>query len=246
MCSQCSYPFEFPLIVIINYLLAMHQAGHWTLDNASNNGSFLTSLQEIYSRRQPDIVFSAEDSRIACFPHVINICVQHTLKALNDVNDDDEEGEEDDEDDSTIQNRNVPADLLGKIRSLVKAIRASGQRQASFDQVVLSGNDAGWWKDENGEPIAIKPLRFLRDVRTRWDSTYQMLVRILMFKQVKSLILALVSLANINKPLDQFLSLGSSIDIAKFRLSAAEWVRVTDIIGVLQVHLESLIDVVSE
>jgi hypothetical protein len=100
---------------------------------------------------------------------VINICVQHTLKALNDLNDDD--NEDDDEDDSTIPNRNVPTDLLGKIRSLVKAIRASGQRQASFDQVVLSGNDAGWWKNENGEPIVIKSLRFLRDVRTRWDST---------------------------------------------------------------------------
>jgi hypothetical protein len=108
--------------------------------------------------------------------------VQHTIKALNNADPDLEE----EEDDADTQNDGVSADLLGKVRSLVKAIRASGQRQASFDQVVSSGNDAGWWKDANDAPIAIKPLRFLRDVKTRWDSTYQMLVRFRTFKQVNS------------------------------------------------------------
>jgi hypothetical protein len=101
-----------------------------------------------------------------------------------------DEDPEDDDDDETPSNNKVPNDLLGKVRSLVKAIRASGQCQASFDQVIASGNDAGWWKDEMGEPITIKPLKFLRDVRTRWDSTYQMLVRLLMFKQVSFIVLA--------------------------------------------------------
>lgn len=167
----------------------IHQAGHWTLDNASNNGSFLTSLKAIYSRRHPNLLFDDEDSRIACFPHVVNICVQHTIAALNNTDTNEDEEEEREDDDTNIQNPNVPTDLLGKIRSLVKAIRASGQRQSSFDQVVLSGNNSGWWKDDTGAPIVIKPLKFLRDVRTRWDSTYQMLVRVLMFKQVKSLVL---------------------------------------------------------
>jgi hypothetical protein len=116
--------------------------------------------------------------------------VQHAIKVLNEK---DPNLEEEDDDDHETTHSKVPTDLLGKVRLLVKAIRASGQRQASFNQVVLSGNDAGWWKDENGAPITIKSLKFLRDVRTRWDSTYQMLVRILMFKQVNSLVLALVS-----------------------------------------------------
>ena len=108
--------------------------------------------------------------------------MQHVAKASGDGADPDLE-----KDDDIIRNDgHVPADLLGKVWSLVKAIRASGQRQASFDQVVSSGNDAGWWKDANDAPIAIKPLRFLRDVKTRWDSTYQMLVRFRTFKQVNS------------------------------------------------------------
>ena len=114
--------------------------------------------------------------------------MQHTIKALNVA---DSNPEEDLDDDKTTQSK-VPTDLLGKVRLLIKAIQASGQHQASFYQVVLSGNDAGWWKDENGALITINPLKFLRDVRTRWDSTYQMLIRLLMFKQVNSPILVLV------------------------------------------------------
>lgn len=117
--------------------------------------------------------------------------MQHTVKALNKADPNPEE--DDDDDESSTRNSNIPTDLIGKVRSLVKAIRATGQRQASFDQVVISGNDAGWWKNETGAPITIKPLKFLCDVRTRWDSTYQMLIRILMFKQVNSHFLILVS-----------------------------------------------------
>ena len=88
------------------------------LNNTSNNGAFLTSLQAIYRHRQPDIVFDAQDSQVACFPHIINICMQHTIKALNNADPDfEEEG-----DDTDTQNDSVPTDLLGKIRSLVKAI----------------------------------------------------------------------------------------------------------------------------
>ena len=91
------------------------------------------------------------------------------------------------EDNDVTQNdAHFPTDLLSKIRSLIKAIQVSEQRQASFDQVVLSGNDAGWWKDENDAPTTVEPLRFFHDIKTRWDSTYQMLVRLRMLKQVNT------------------------------------------------------------
>jgi hypothetical protein len=133
----------------------------------------------------PEVAFDPLDSRINCFPHIINICAQHTIKALNSNIDPDLDLDSDESDDEgdTIR-RHIPVDLLGKVRSLIKAIRASGQRQTEFYNVVESGNRADWWKDANGNPEKIKPLKFLRDVKTRWDSTYQMLIRLRMFKQV--------------------------------------------------------------
>jgi hypothetical protein len=97
---------------------------------------------------------------------------------------------EDDDDDETTPNKKAPTDVVGKARSLVIAIRISTKRQESFYQVVTSGNTAGWWKDETGTQITIQPLMFLRDVRTRWDSTHQMLIRFLMFKQVSVIVFA--------------------------------------------------------
>jgi len=32
-----------------------------------------------------DITFDAEDRRIMCFPHIVNICCQHTIKKFTDV-----------------------------------------------------------------------------------------------------------------------------------------------------------------
>ena len=154
----------------------------------------------------PAIVFDPKDSRIACFPHIINICVQHTLEALaanvvtarasnddgsnNDGSNDDGSNDDDSEDDGsddegcTVHAR-VPDDLLVKVRKLIKAIRASGQRQAEFSGVIESGNKAGWWKSAEDMPAQIKPLKLILDVKTRWDSTYQMLIRLRMFKQVR-------------------------------------------------------------
>lgn len=106
--------------------------------------------------------------------------MQHTITALN--NDIDPDEDSDDEGDAHLTP--IRGDLLGKVRSLIKAIRASGQRQTAFYGVVGSGNSAGWWKDVGDKPEQIKPLKFLLDVKTRWDSTYQMLIRLRMFKQV--------------------------------------------------------------
>jgi hypothetical protein len=79
---------------------------------------------------------------------------------------------------------NVPGDPLNKIQALVRGIRALGQRQEHFTNVILSGNQYGWWKDGQGKVMMIKPKQLLRDVKTRWDSTYQMLVRVREFHQV--------------------------------------------------------------
>src|SRR5271168_3151254 len=52
---------------------------------AANNDAFLRSLGDIYKRLPPNLAvsFDFKDCRIQCFPHVINTCVKHTLKALS-------------------------------------------------------------------------------------------------------------------------------------------------------------------
>lgn len=175
---------------------------------ASNNDAFLRSLGDIYQQLPPNLAvsFHSKDCRIQCFPHVINTCVQHTIKALNNGVDADTradvrdgEGDEgsdkdeggDDGDDGTsivtsIEDRS-PGDLLNKARGLIRKIRSSGQRFERFTNIVKGGNQYGWWKDAQGSAISIQPKQLLRDVKTRWDSTYQMLVRLREFRQVSLL-----------------------------------------------------------
>jgi hypothetical protein len=197
------------------------------MDMAANNNAFIRSLGDIYETELPNVSFNPKESRIMCFPHVINTCVQHTLKALNNgvdtdiddivpvenehdsdldlyvSDDDDSEGSDDEKNDDeggggngggngnvntskeeNIAISNVPGDPLNKIRAIVRGIRASGQRQEQFTNVILGGNQYGWWKDGQGNVVTIKPMQLLRDVKTRWDSTYQMLVRFREFRQV--------------------------------------------------------------
>jgi hypothetical protein len=186
---------------------------------AANNDTFLQSLRDIHQAKLPDVSFNPKESRIQCFPHVINTCVQHTIKALNngvdtdsdsdkgsddesnegsdgDSEDSDEESDGDDDGggggggggDDSDEDVVVPGDPLNKIRALVRGIRASGQRQEQFANVILGGNQFGWWKDIQGNAVSIERRQLLRDVKTRWDSTYQMLVRVREFRQVSLLL----------------------------------------------------------
>lgn len=68
-----------------------------TLDNASNNGTFVRSFLNELSKQSVDI--SPENIHVRCLAHVMNLSVQDILKALKSgqVVDDDESGEEDSE-----------------------------------------------------------------------------------------------------------------------------------------------------
>jgi hypothetical protein len=164
---------------------------------AANNDAFLRSLGDIYRQLHPNISFHSKKCRIQCFPHVINTCVKHTIKALNngvdadtqeDDSDSDSESEMDgDGGDNDSDGGSDKSDLLNKARGLIKIIRSSGQRMESFTNVIKGGNQYGWWKDATGRSIEIQPRQLLRDVKTRWDSTYQMLIRLWEFRQVRLL-----------------------------------------------------------
>jgi len=65
------------------------------MDNASNNDTAMTELEVILAEK--NIKFNAQQQRIWCYPHIINICVSHIVKSLGKVND---EGVEDNTDDT--------------------------------------------------------------------------------------------------------------------------------------------------
>ncbi|KAF8230270.1 hypothetical protein L208DRAFT_1282653, partial [Tricholoma matsutake] len=53
-----------------------------------------------------------------------------------------------------------------------------------FTNIIKGGNQYGWWKDAQRSAISIEPKQLLRDVKTWWDSTYQMLTCLQEFCQV--------------------------------------------------------------
>ena len=67
-------------------------------------------------------------------------------------------------------------DPIARLRKIVMKIRSSGQRRDAFTSWINAGNNSGLFV-LNNKPVQIQPKQLLRDVRTRWDSTYQMIKR---------------------------------------------------------------------
>jgi hypothetical protein len=129
--------------------------------------------------------FNAKDNRIMCFSHVVNIAVQHVLSKMSSVkapenDDDNSEGPTDDADENRGFGQTFEAacvqDPISRLRKIVTAIRASGQRREALTTWIENGNKSRLFVLQN-KSVEIKPMQLLRDVRTRWDSTYQMIKR---------------------------------------------------------------------
>lgn len=162
------------------------QLGHITMDNLNTNDAMMRKIEEILQDRE--IPFNAKDSRIMCFPHIINIIVQHVLTKMTSASVD---SDSDDESGSTNEDLPVPADQrgrtqtfesafladpIGRARRLVVKLRSSGQRRDDFNNWVKTGNEKNWFKIK-GKAVKLPHKELLRDVPTRWDSTYQMIKR---------------------------------------------------------------------
>ena len=102
-----------------------------TLDNASNNDSFIQSLI-------PDVIRGGE-YHIRCFAHVANLAAQDALKSIEPV--------------------------IQQLRMGIKCVRMSTKYLESLEQLCAV----------NQIPF-VKPIL---DVKTRWNSTFDMLVRAL-------------------------------------------------------------------
>ena len=67
-------------------------------------------------------------------------------------------------------------DPIDRLRKIVMTIQASGQCRDAFNIWIDTRNMSGLFV-LNNNPVEIEPNQLLRDVVTRWDSTYQMIKR---------------------------------------------------------------------
>ncbi|OJT08209.1 hypothetical protein TRAPUB_881 [Trametes pubescens] len=187
---------------VLDELEVTTRVGCIALDNASNCGTMLQELEVLLRAR--NIPFDRNGNRIRCFPHVVNISVQHGLTALTDVEDEqepisrapleanagwgndgdfvptplDREYEEFTNVDLQMDSAYADAlrsDAVKAARQLVAACRASGQHREEFTATIVEGNRKGTF----GADTKLRVVQLLRDVDTRWSSTFLMIDRLL-------------------------------------------------------------------
>ncbi|CAB5193101.1 unnamed protein product [Rhizophagus irregularis] len=119
-----------------------------TTDNASNNITFLKAVESDLSQRY--IYYDSDDKHVRCLAHIINLAAQQVLTTLKATDNDESSNEE-------------VGSLIVKLRTLIKKIKASPQQVDKFKAQCKVAN--------------VPNLNVILDVRTRCNSTYDMLVR---------------------------------------------------------------------
>jgi hypothetical protein len=76
----------------------------------------------------------------------------------------------------------IKRDPLRHARRVIRLLRSSGEHRQGFQKFIQDGNEHRWFttKDSNGKRLAVvvPELQLLRNVKTRWDSVYMMLLRL--------------------------------------------------------------------
>ncbi|CAB4493214.1 unnamed protein product [Rhizophagus irregularis] len=130
-----------------------------TTDNASNNITFLQVVEDELSKKF--IRFESKDKHVHCLTHVMNLAAQQALTTLKAI------------EDNEPSNENSGGSLIHKLRTLIKKIKASPQQQEKFKAQCKVAN--------------ISNLNVILDVRTRWNSTHDMLMRARTLKERQNL-----------------------------------------------------------
>ncbi|KAH7918398.1 hypothetical protein BV22DRAFT_1024651 [Leucogyrophana mollusca] len=174
-----------------------------------------------------EIHFDPDDNRIPCFPHIVNICVKHTIDeytnadftAIADtwVN---MLGVRVNKEEYVAALRNDPV-ALG--RDIVHVIRASGARRKAFRDTIEAGNANLWFHDSKNKEVSLPVVELLREVRTRWDSLYYSINRLRALRQAINI----------------FLASPRNSDIADAQMTAMEWEILQDLEVILEIpHAE--------
>src|SRR6266481_5728474 len=115
----------------------------------------------------------------SCFPHVINICVQHVLAAFKD----DALIDEVPDTGHSSWKKAACKKTLSHLRALICAMCASGRRCKAFFESIHEGNLKKLFIDpevsEHGamRPVHVPENALLHNVPTCWDSMYHMISR---------------------------------------------------------------------
>lgn len=131
----------------------------------------------------------------------------------------------------------LASDPVARCRSLVTTCRASGQRREELMNMIKEGNTSNAWGKEDEEDIRLREVQLLRDVDTRWSSTFLMIDRVLELYPASSIfshlgkLLILISL----QAIDAFLKQVKQKDITHHALHEIELEVLGDICKFLEI-----------
>ncbi|KAN0111558.1 hypothetical protein V8E52_008389, partial [Russula decolorans] len=151
------------------------------LDNAENNATAMRELKALLKLHDDDIEFDHLNNRIRCYPHIINICSSHIIASSTHISKQFLE---------TLKSEfavrawyiGLKRDPIKRARRIVHIVRSSDQRKQAFKKVINTRNHSGWFRSHDNEVIELPDLELLRDVKTRWDSVYCMIERLLVLR----------------------------------------------------------------
>ncbi|KAJ7687316.1 hypothetical protein B0H14DRAFT_2653876 [Mycena olivaceomarginata] len=133
---------------VIDRIGAAKKLGWDTLDNASNNDTFMLWVEILLRRRA--ISYSRTERQIRCFPHIVHLSCKAILKAITDMDFADNE--------ETNLKPKGTLQQLSWMRSTVTPIATLRAIIHQFFSDVLKS-------------LKLKNLELLRDMITRWSST---------------------------------------------------------------------------
>ncbi len=136
-----------------------------TADNASNNSTMMAHMEDYYSEKYPEAGFSVAWNQVECMAHVLNLGAQEILKEFKQpVEKENYELGSDSSDDMVT--------AVSRLSFLCRKIRLAPKLRRLLEKVCIEKE--------------VKYLVPIIDVVTRWNSTYDMLVRAVEIKDSMS------------------------------------------------------------
>jgi len=134
-----------------------------TVDNASNNTTMMREMQAVFDLRHPEAGFSAGWNKMECLAHVVNLAAGEILKCFSNSDDNLSNTETASHEDRIISS-------ISRLSFIVRKIRDSPKKRREMKRQC----------EQKGVDFLVPII----DVKTRWNSTYDMLQRALELKVI--------------------------------------------------------------